>query len=590
MSFTEVFGGSTIYPSGTTYLPLSMSADVDLAWPIEQQIGGDIVADIIDVTALAASLSINLPDARQVSTGYTALFNNVGANTVTVKDDAGGTIISVAPGTAWQIYLRDNSTAAGLWRTFQYGASVSVAVASALAGAGLKAITTTLNFALPVTNTSTTPLTLVTADRAKFLNWTGGVGTVNLPAPGTVGNDWNTILRNSGSGNWTVTPPSGTIDGTATKVLAPGDSCLVVTDGTNFLTLSGGGSSGGSGFNFITINVAGAGTYTLSGAELDKIGYSFTGILTGTRNIVVPGTTQEYWASNDTTGAFSLFVKTALQVPGVEVLQNTRNILYCDGTNVKSAESNAVSFPVAIAQGGTGAITAATARTALGVPPDTRTITAGAGLTGGGNLTADRTLAVSMLGIQSLVDPNADRIMFWDDSTGFVDWLTVGTGLQIVGTTLSSTNPVSKVKTAATTKTANAAIAADPHLTGWALTAGKSYRLSGCLTGFWGAAQGFKWQLVFSNAPQYASGALFIMDGNGAAPATPTWAVGRRSGVDSISSGCNAAVDGVFNFEAVFQANAVTGGTVDFGWAQNTSNASGTILDKGSCIQLSQLD
>ena len=38
----------------------------------------------------------------------------------------------------------------------------------------------------------------------------------------------------------------------------------------------------------------------------------------------------------------------------------------------------------------------------------------------------------------ALVDPNADRIMFWDDSTGAVTWLTVGTTLAITGTTLDS--------------------------------------------------------------------------------------------------------------------------------------------------------
>ncbi len=39
----------------------------------------------------------------------------------------------------------------------------------------------------------------------------------------------------------------------------------------------------------------------------------------------------------------------------------------------------------------------------------------------------------------SLADPNADRIMFWDDSAGSVDWLTAGTGLSISGTTISVT-------------------------------------------------------------------------------------------------------------------------------------------------------
>jgi hypothetical protein len=37
----------------------------------------------------------------------------------------------------------------------------------------------------------------------------------------------------------------------------------------------------------------------------------------------------------------------------------------------------------------------------------------------------------------SLVDPNADRIMFWDDSGGAVTWLTVGSGLAITTTTMA---------------------------------------------------------------------------------------------------------------------------------------------------------
>ena len=39
----------------------------------------------------------------------------------------------------------------------------------------------------------------------------------------------------------------------------------------------------------------------------------------------------------------------------------------------------------------------------------------------------------------SLTDPNADRILFWDDSAGAVTWLTVGSGLSVAGTTISTT-------------------------------------------------------------------------------------------------------------------------------------------------------
>jgi hypothetical protein len=68
----------------------------------------------------------------------------------------------------------------------------------------------------------------------------------------------------------------------------------------------------------------------------------------------------------------------------------------------------------------------------------TVSISAGTGLTGGGDITVNRTISLSHLGIQSLTDPAADRIMFWDDSETATGWMTVSTGLQIDGTSLKT--------------------------------------------------------------------------------------------------------------------------------------------------------
>lgn len=80
------------------------------------------------------------------------------------------------------------------------------------------------------------------------------------------------------------------------------------------------------------------------------------------------------------------------------------------------------------------------------------TLTAGAGLTGGGTIAASRSFAVgagtgiavnaddvalSHLGLESLTDPDADRIAFWDDSAGAFAWLGLGSNLSISATTLS---------------------------------------------------------------------------------------------------------------------------------------------------------
>ena len=55
----------------------------------------------------------------------------------------------------------------------------------------------------------------------------------------------------------------------------------------------------------------------------------------------------------------------------------------------------------------------------------------------GGDITTPITLADGGTGAV-LVDPGADRMLFWDDSAGAVTWLTAGTGLSITDTTLNA--------------------------------------------------------------------------------------------------------------------------------------------------------
>jgi len=60
---------------------------------------------------------------------------------------------------------------------------------------------------------------------------------------------------------------------------------------------------------------------------------------------------------------------------------------------------------------------------------------AGAGISVGTD-----SISVNLLGLQSLTDPNDDRIFFWDDSAGASKFLDIGTNLSISGTTLNATN------------------------------------------------------------------------------------------------------------------------------------------------------
>lgn len=335
--YSTVFGGNLVASALPTYLALNISANVVLGWPLESNITSPAVAEIIDVTATAAGLTIQLSDARQVSTGYCALFNNVGGNAFTVLDAAGNTLMAPAPGAAWQIYLADNSTLAGTWRTFQYGASTSTANAAALAGNGLKAISATLNERIFI-NPQGSNYTIQVNDRASCVEWTGGAGgTFTTQTSPTLGSDWFCYIKNSGSGVLTLTPGSGTIDGTANKTFNPNDSCIVVCDGTNLFTM-GFGQSVASSFNFVTISLAGiSGNFTLNGAQLNRISYKFTGALAGNTVVIVPASIQQYWVDNETTGAFTLTISAGGSGATFVVPQATRVILYCDGLNIVNA-------------------------------------------------------------------------------------------------------------------------------------------------------------------------------------------------------------------------------------------------------------
>lgn len=335
-SFTDIFGGSTIYPAQPTFIQLSLSTNIVLSWPIEiAPPGVPVVAEIIEVTTTTGGLTISLEDARQTSTGYTALFNNIGANTFTVLDALGNVLMAVPSGQVWQIYLANNSTIQGTFRVFQYGAGVSSANAAALAGAGLKAITTTLNERIAI-NAKSADYVIVNGDRANCIEWIGGTGNFTLPNAATVGSDWFCLIKNNGTGIVTVTPPSGTIDQSPSLAFAVDNSAIVVTDGTNYFTI-GFGQAINSVFDFLSIDLTGAsGNVVLAGAQLNRISYRFIGALAGNVSIVVPNTVQQYWIDNETTGAFSLTVKTAA-VAGIAVSQGTRNILYSDGTTVLTA-------------------------------------------------------------------------------------------------------------------------------------------------------------------------------------------------------------------------------------------------------------
>lgn len=364
MSYTDVFGGANVYPSEISYSFVDLTTDIFLSWPEETSTNVNLATRIMDVDAATAGLSIYLPGAQKAGTGETILFNNVGASAFIVKNYDGTQVVSIDPGVVWQVYLTNNTTDAGEWIALQYGAAISSANASALAGTGLIAIGSLLSQAMPVTQFNS-DYTAGTNDRSRTYIWdASGSGAVALPDPATVGNNWFMNFRNAGGGEVVFTPAAGLIDGGATKTYQPQESSIIVSDGSNFYTI-GFGQSAIFVFDYTVINIAGTGNYTLTGSELNRIAYKFTGLLTGNRTVIVPDTVQQYWVDNATTGAYSLTVRSTTGT-GPTIGQNQRAIFYCNGADVVDADTSTVSTPFSVAQGGTGAVTAGGALINLG--------------------------------------------------------------------------------------------------------------------------------------------------------------------------------------------------------------------------------
>lgn len=368
MSYTSVFGGTTIYPSDVSYLELALDADIALEWPLENSGEAPPAARIIDVSPDASTWAISMPNATLTGAGQTVLFNNLSAtDSFEIKDYAGNTLATVAAGEQWQVYLAATTTAAGTWRVFRYGASTATVQPSALAGFGLVTTGTTLSQSLPVTTFNTTGLTLAVSNRASAFVWDGtGSGTLNLPTVASAGNNFFVFVRNGGGGDLIIDPAgTDTINGALTLVLRPGDSATLITDGLEWFTI-GLGQEPVFAFDYTSITVTG-GTKTLTGSELNRIAYNFQGVLTADQYVIIPSTVQQYWITNATTGPFNLFFQTASGSP-VQINQGARGIYYCDGVNlVLASDPLSITTPLVISEGGTGSTTASGARLSLGI-------------------------------------------------------------------------------------------------------------------------------------------------------------------------------------------------------------------------------
>jgi hypothetical protein len=336
MSYNSPFTGNVIQPTDVSYRAVTLSANTQLEWPINGNATDDYAARIMQVTATTAGLSLYMPPANQSSVGNDALIRNVGSNTFTVKDYAGtNTIISVAAGESKYVYITANPTVTGTWGNIAFGTGTSSADAATLAGYGLVASGTTLNQSHPA-------LTLVNAgvfgvtNRAQTSVWDGGAGTYTLPSASTLGNNWFTLFKNSGTGSMVISAADN-IDGQSTKTFAPNESAFIVSTGTTYLTVGYGVSN--QFFYTSLVKAVVTGSYTLTSSEATNTIQTYTGTLTGNVTVVYPPVVNLYVIKNSTTaGGFTLTVGTGTGT-SVVIPSGQQVTLACDGTNFFNANT-----------------------------------------------------------------------------------------------------------------------------------------------------------------------------------------------------------------------------------------------------------
>lgn len=236
MSYTNVFGGSSVRPSQPSYEALTISVNTALMWPLETTTSAPYAAAAIDVTATVASLLLMMPPANTGSAGVISMVTNVGGLAFTLTDQGGNAIVSIAPSQSWLIVLRATDTANGSWGAIQMGATTSSASAGSLAGAGLVASGAQLK--VNRVSASLNADTLITVSyREQAITWTGGTGTLTLDTIANLTPGWECFINNSGTMAVTfVTSDGSTINGDSSFVMQPGNSGLLVCGASSFET------------------------------------------------------------------------------------------------------------------------------------------------------------------------------------------------------------------------------------------------------------------------------------------------------------------------------------------------------------------
>lgn len=214
------------------------------------------------------------------------------------------------------------------------------------------------------------------------------------------------------------------------------------------------------------------------------------------------------------------------------------------------------------------------------------TLTAGTGLTGGGDISANRTFncVVATTSAQGIGEIATQTEV--DTGTDTTRWVTPDTLSNYSG--LGGAETDTKYKTADQTYTTNTTMTDDTHLTGIALdTADAWYKLEGFLIIESGNTPDFKLQFVFTNAPQDGSYSVLGRVDTFSTGASYGDSVHTATGLCEIAFSSNQTVG--FHVHGFFRSNATTGGTFKLQHAQRSSGALTTGILTGSWLTVTRI-
>lgn len=247
-----------------------------------------------------------------------------------------------------------------------------------------------------------------------------------VPAGGTAGQVLTKQSSTDGDAAWAT--PSGAGLGDVSGPAASVDGELVLFDSTTGKILKRAATTGLLKATAGVLAAAAAGTDYLAPAAIGVSVQAYDADLTALAGVASGTDVLPYFTAPGTAGS------TTLTAAGRALLDDAnataqRATLGLGSIATQAADAVAITggsiagiTDLAIADGGTGASSAAGARTALGLEIGT-------------NVQAQ---SAALSQIAGLVDPNADRLIFWDDSAGSYAYLTLGTNLSITGTTLDA--------------------------------------------------------------------------------------------------------------------------------------------------------